>query len=517
MKKTFLTLLLTTALFLVTACSGKTDFNEEITFIRFTDSSSKYTITEGGTYHFSGVLNEEKISVEANQDVTLILSGVEITNSNDEAIKIENTGTTVIRTADGTNNTITSGGDSAINAKSSIIIEGDGTLNINGTKMHGIESDADITVNSGNINIDSYEHGMKSESKISILGGTIDIHSQTGKGIKAEKEFLGENGNVTIVTDENEGLESKGALTINGGKYNITAGEDGINAGTSDSTTSTTTAEEAAQNMPENENAIPQGGESTGAVPPEGAQPDRFRPEEGFPMDGEGEQKDIGEMPHNKPVRGERPVMDAELLEEPRFDIPPDVTYSGTGLPMGGRGDRGGFGRVNEDSVLTINGGYIKINCLGDGIDSNGSLTINGGTIIIDGPENSGNGPLDSDGEMLINGATVLTASSRGMTQMPRSMTQGIISYTFVSPLSAGDEITIMDSEQKIIIEHKIERICEMLVFTSPDISADEEYTIYVNGKEHTNVGAVKSLQNEFPSMRGGKHPFEFPPEPTAE
>ena len=486
MKKTFISLLILTTVLLITGCSTDSDFNDKTTFVTFSGSNGSYTVTDGGTYSFSGTLNDGKISVESQDNVTLILSGVEIANSNDEAIKIESSGTTVIKIANGTENSLTGGGDAVINAKNSIIFEGSGTLNINGTQKHGIKCDKDITVKNGTINIDTYEHGIKSESKITILGGTLNIHSQTGKGIKAEKEFLGENGSVTIITDVDEGLESKGALTINGGSYDITAGEDGINAGTSDTTNVEVSSEnETEQATLENENAIPEGGKGTGAVPPEGAQPDRFRPEGRIPMDGEGEQTNIDEKNTNIPKRGERPVMEGEFSGKPQFDIPPDATYSGTGLPMGGKGSKGGFGKINEDSVLTINGGTIKINCLGDGIDSNGSLTINGGTVIIDGPENSGNGPLDSDGLMLITGGTVLTASARGMTQLPKSMSQGILNVPFETSLNSGDEIVIMDKDDK--------RICEVLIFTSPDIIPNDEFRIYVNGAEYVALRASMS------------------------
>ena len=57
---------------------------------------------------------------------------------------------------------------------------------------------------------------------------------------------------------------------------------------------------------------------------------------------------------------------------------------------------------------ITINGGVVFIKAEGDGIDSNGDLTINGGTVIIDGPSVRDNGSLDCDGTMTISGGKVL-------------------------------------------------------------------------------------------------------------
>ena len=39
---------------------------------------------------------------------------------------------------------------------------------------------------------------------------------------------------------------------------------------------------------------------------------------------------------------------------------------------------------------LVINGGIVHVNASGDGIDSNGTITINGGEIYVDGPTSGG-------------------------------------------------------------------------------------------------------------------------------
>ncbi|RYD04943.1 hypothetical protein N752_12205 [Desulforamulus aquiferis] len=55
------------------------------------------------------------------------------------------------------------------------------------------------------------------------------------------------------------------------------------------------------------------------------------------------------------------------------------------------------------------------INASGDGIDSNGSLYMDGGTVLVNGPTNNGNGPLDHDRMAEITGGTLVAAGSSGM------------------------------------------------------------------------------------------------------
>ena len=68
---------------------------------------------------------------------------------------------------------------------------------------------------------------------------------------------------------------------------------------------------------------------------------------------------------------------------------------------------------------MTINGGYIVIDVAGDGVDSNGSITMTNGTVIVNGPENSGNGALDYDTTFDISGGVFVAAGNNGMVQAP--------------------------------------------------------------------------------------------------
>lgn len=66
---------------------------------------------------------------------------------------------------------------------------------------------------------------------------------------------------------------------------------------------------------------------------------------------------------------------------------------------------------------IQISGGMLTVNAGGDGLDSNGDLTVTGGEIYIDGPVQGGNGALDCSGAATISGGTVIAVGSSGMAE----------------------------------------------------------------------------------------------------
>ena len=67
------------------------------------------------------------------------------------------------------------------------------------------------------------------------------------------------------------------------------------------------------------------------------------------------------------------------------------------------------------------------MNASGDGIDSNGDLTVSGGKTYLSGPVNSGNGILDYNGSAVVTGGIFAASGSSGMAQnFDSSSTQGL-------------------------------------------------------------------------------------------
>jgi len=82
----------------------------------------------------------------------------------------------------------------------------------------------------------------------------------------------------------------------------------------------------------------------------------------------------------------------------------------------------GGMGGSSFTGTLNISGGYIFVRAEGDGLDSNGDMSISGGTVIVCGPTLGGNGIFDKgDGSysMEFTGGTVFGIGSSDMMEAP--------------------------------------------------------------------------------------------------
>lgn len=95
-----------------------------------------------------------------------------------------------------------------------------------------------------------------------------------------------------------------------------------------------------------------------------------------------------------------------------------DITSNDDGLNAAGGADSSGLGGFSgqqqdsftstSDSFITINGGVFTIVSTGDCVDSNGALTINGGTLNLT-CNGSGNTAIDCDGAYTNNGGDITT------------------------------------------------------------------------------------------------------------
>ncbi len=95
---------------------------------------------------------------------------------------------------------------------------------------------------------------------------------------------------------------------------------------------------------------------------------------------------------------------------------------------------------------IDISGGTIYgYSTDGDGFDSNGSLTISGGSVTIWTANSADNQPLDADGQITISGGTVLAAGASNGMGMNLSATQSYVTFGSTGGMGGGMNLPDMN------------------------------------------------------------------------
>ncbi len=127
---------------------------------------------------------------------------------------------------------------------------------------------------------------------------------------------------------------------------------------------------------------------------------------------------------------------------------------------------------TNEDgiSVTTVNGGNLNITVNGatgegDGIDSNGWLVINGGTVIASACDFSADAGIDSDMGIHINGGTVIATGN--MLDHIAEGTQNYAVFSFASKQNGGADYSLKNADDTVIAEATPENDFSYLIFST--------------------------------------------------
>lgn len=150
------------------------------------------------------------------------------------------------------------------------------------------------------------------------------------------------------------------------------------------------------------------------------------------------------------------------------------------------------FSMLDQDtSWFKITGGKIVVlSTGGDGLDSNGDVYVEGGTLIINGPTGGGNGSLDYNGEAMITGGEFVAFSAGDMVQtFAESSTQNTLNINFTNQVSAGSEITIIDASGDIIYTVTAQNAYSNMILSLDSIKEGETYTVKA-GDESIEVTA---------------------------
>ena len=481
------------------------------------------SLTEGGTYSISGVISDGYIYIDTDENVKLVLDGVSVTNSKGAAIYCRSAKNFCIELAEGSENTLADGTsysfegeeesaeadepNAALYSKSDLIICGSGSLTVNGSYKGGIRCNDDLTVESGNITVTAVNNGIRGSDSVVIEGGNVTVTA--GKdGIKST----------------NDADPERGYVLISGGAVTVSAGEDGIQAEQDLSITGgtvkvTTTGEVASggNDWGFGGRGDPWGGNNGGSGSDDDATSKGIK--SGGAMAIEGGEITVTSTDHCIHSAGTLNITDGvitlssssgkgisshgdlqidggtiDVLESTEgieskalFTVNGGVISiiaSDDGLNCGGGSDYFGMNNsTNEGDAhdMYINGGFICINAAGDGIDSNGNITINGGTVLVNGPTDGGNGALDSGdfgNTITVNGGTLVAVGSLQMAENP-SDTSTQNSICAQVSLDPGDTLALCDESGNNIVVFTAEKRAQHVVISSPDIKTGSTYTLY--------------------------------------
>lgn len=466
-------------------------------------TGSQLTITSGGTYRLSGTLTNGQIVVNASDQgtVRLILNGVTLSNATTSPLYIVKAQKVVIVLAANTQNTVTDGAayvfdpatdtepNAAIFSKADLTFYGTGALTVYGNYNDGIASKDGLVIKSGTIAVNSVDDGIRGKDYLVVKDGTITVVS-TGDGFKADNDEEAakgyvyiESGTVSItagmdaITAETDAVIAGGTLTLTsgGGSSKTVSGSvsaKGIKGVASvvigDGTFTISSADDAIHS---NASVVVNGGTFGIASGDDGIHADSLLGING------------GIISISKSYEG----LESAVININDGTI--HVTASDDGVNGAGGNDGSGSagwsgGLPSSGSCyMAMNGGFLAVTAAGDGIDVNGSITMTGGTVIVNGPTSNGNGPLDYDASFKMTGGFIVAAGSSGMAMAPStSSTQCALLLTFSGAKSAGSMVHIQAADGTEVLTFTPSKTYQSIALCAPGLVKGTSYEVYLGG-----------------------------------
>ncbi len=506
------------------------------------------TITDEGTYIARGSLSDGQIVIYVGESdkVQLVLDGATISCSDNPVIYAAQADKVFITLAEGSVNTLEDGSvyaatidgkeaKAAIYSRSDLTLNGQGTLIVTGSYLHAISSQGDLVIAGGTYYLTAVGDGLHGKNSVKIYDGTITINAgdegiQSDQTDDEEKGFISIDGGSITITSAGDGIEAVTILRIAGGDIDITTG-DGSGTAVSGSemnmtrpafdgnmttrmgggqglTPTTTTIDDdsvSAKGLKADELVLITGGIITLTCEEDGIHSNSDVTIQGGTISiasgDDGIHADENLVIHDGSVTI---TQSYEGLEGFAITINGgriDITSTDDGMNAGGGADGSGFmtagGSFDMDSFssvltdsgdlsqLTINGGVISVfSSSGDGVDSNGDLTINGGTVYVEA-NNNGNSAIDagteSGGTCVVNGGSVLAIGSSSMAEgFDSSSTQASIRYNIDTSAQAGKDLSLTDVFGSVLLTYTSSLSFNSVIISSPDLTIGSTYTLTI-------------------------------------
>ena len=488
------------------------------------------TINTAGTYSISGTLSDGQIIVNTSKEekTYILLDGVDITCKNSSPIQVLSSEETIIGLADNSENKISDGEtydesennpDAAIFSKEDLTFIGNGSLEVNGNYDKGIVSKDDLVIESGTISVKSVADGIKGKDSVIIRDGILTIDAG-GDGIQAynadeeDKGYISLEDGTIKITAQQDGVQAETNLLVAGGKIDISTGGGSQNSSTKDGwgqwgggkpggpmEKNTTTTEETTTEDTTSAKAIKAGSiieidggsinidssddsiHSNDKLIINDGKIDLASGDDGVHADAELEinGSTLNITKSYEGIEGTDITINDGNIHVVASDDGLNAAGGADGSSTNGRPGQNGM-ESTTSGTATINGGYLVVDADGDGLDANGDMTMTGGTAIVNGPTNGGNGALDYDGEFNVTGGTLIAAGSLGMVQTPSSSSKINTINVSLTSQEANTLIRVESESGEDVITFKPTKTYSSVVICTPNIKSDEAYKVYVGG-----------------------------------
>ena len=187
-------------------------------------------------------------------------------------------------------------------------------------------------------------------------------------------------------------------------------------------------------------------------------------------------------------------------------------------------GNDGINANADGESVVTVNGGNLTIQVTGgtgegDGIDSNGSIVINGGTVQSYACAASADSGIDADLGIQINGGTVLATGN--MLDRIAEGGQTYAAFQFAQPQAAG-VYTLKNAAGDLVLEAAALNEFQYLFLSDPALT-EGTYTLWSGDTQFMGAPALGGFVGGFQPIERPDWPgrddgdVEIPPQPTVE